>query len=306
MDMQVIHRTITALSNLYQELNDSLDTDQCKTDIYQVSRQKAYRRDYLILRDTEFEPLLLSIITQKVDSSILKRLDTLLEDNIHILEKKKNLYIKLDFSKLLELKLNKLFGQKLEMLLRDKELIKEFTYPTEAEKIMLLKETESEIQSLHDEIYNFKNENRWLKDNFYQSIQAISESYLKLIRFYFTDTQTEEKIITTLPNIEPDTIFKSKMYDKFLLLEQKLIEDNYLDDRLNWIAKHDNGSIDIKSLVTFLVGLIDYKYFLPNKDPKVKVFFEARYSIKIGQNFEKSRRQSLSERYGIIFHDYDF
>lgn len=306
MDMQVIHRSITALSNLYQELNDNLDTDQCKTDIYQVSRQKAYHRDYLILRDTEFEPLLLSIISQKVDSNILKRLDTLLQDNIHILEKKKNLYIKLDFSKLLELKTDKLFSSKLEMLLKDKELIKEFTYPTEAEKIMLMKETESEIQSLHDEIYNFKKENSWLTDNFYQSIQTISESYLKLIKFYFTDTQTEEKITTTSPNIESDTIFKTKMYDKFLLLEQKLIEDNYLDDRLNWIAKHDNGSIDIKSLVTFLVGLIDNKYFLPNKDPKVKVFFEARYSIKIGQNFEKSRRQSLAERYGIIFHDYDF
>lgn len=306
MDMQIIHRTISALSNLYQELNDSLDKDKCKTEIHQVLRQKAYHHDYLILESTKFEPLLLSIISQKVDSSILKRLDSLLNDNIQILEKKKHLYSTLDFDNLLELEVDKHFSHRLEMLLKDKELIKEFTYPTEEEKNMLLKETESEIQSLHSEIQDFKIENRWLVDNFYQQIQAISESYLKLIRFYFPSTQSDDRVTIVQSVIEPDSIFKTKMYEKFLTLEQKLIDDNYLDDRLNWIAKHDNSSIDIKSLVAFLVGLIENKYFLPNKDPKVKVFFEARYSIKIGQNFEKSRRQVLEDRYSIIFHDYDF
>ena len=305
MDMQTIHRTISALSNLYQELNDTLDKDKCKTDIHQISRQKAYYRDFIILENTEFEPLLLSVISQKVDSSILKRLDSLLNDNIQILEKKKHLYNTLDFSILLELELDKQFNHKLQILLKDKELIKEFTYPTQEEKDMLLKETENEIQSLHSEIQDFKKEYRWLADNFYLPIQTISESYLKLIRFYFPSTQSEEKFVAQAM-IEPDSIFKSKMYEKFLTLEQKLIEDNYLDDRLNWMARHDNGSIDIKSLVTFLVGLINNKYFLPSKDPKIKAFFEARYSIKIGQNFEKSRRQILEDRYSIIFHDYDF
>lgn len=96
------------------------------------------------------------------------------------------------------------------------------------------------------------------------------------------------------------------MFDKLLSLEKKLITDKYLDENLNWIAKHDNGTIDKKTLVTFLVGLVESRYFLPNKDSKIKFFFESRYNIEIGQNFERSRRTPLIDKYSSIFYDYPF
>ena len=73
-------------------------------------------------------------------------------------------------------------------------------------------------------------------------------------------------------------IFRTKMFEKFLILEQKLIADKYLKEEtrnkeLHWISTHENGKPDIKRLVTFLAGMLDNNYFLPNKDPKIKVFF---------------------------------
>lgn len=57
--------------------------------------------------------------------------------------------------------------------------------------------------------------------------------------------------------IEPDMVFRTRMYEKFLALEQKLLNDKYLDTELHWISLHDNGKPDIKRLVMFLVGLLD-------------------------------------------------
>jgi hypothetical protein len=89
-------------------------------------------------------------------------------------------------------------------------------------------------------------------------------------------------------------------------LEKKLIEDKYLNPELHWISVHENGKPDIKRLVTFLVGLLDNKYFLPGRDPKIKNFFESRYHITIGQNFERKRREPLLGDYKAVFHDYPF
>lgn len=108
------------------------------------------------------------------------------------------------------------------------------------------------------------------------------------------------------PAIEPDMIFRTNMLNKLLILEQKLIADKYLNEELHWLSAHENGKPDIKRLVTFLVGLLDNKYFLPGKDPKIKAFFEARYYITIGQNFERRRRESLFDDYKVVFYDYPF
>ena len=97
------------------------------------------------------------------------------------------------------------------------------------------------------------------------------------------------------------------MYNRFLSLEQQLIKDSYLNEVLNWVAKHDKThKIDIKSLITFLVGLLDNKYFLPGKDTKIRTFFENRYNIKIGQNFEGQRRLKYLEKYQTVFFEYRF
>ena len=139
---------------------------------------------------------------------------------------------------------------------------------------------------------------------------------------YTTLPQTETKFIDTplssqpIPDseiktestqeIEADMIFRLKIYDKFLLLENKLIKDKYLNEELHWISMHDNGKVDIKRLVIFLTGLVENNYFLPNRDPKIKIFFESRYNVTIGQNFEKKRRESLMSEYKEVFYDYPF
>ena len=90
------------------------------------------------------------------------------------------------------------------------------------------------------------------------------------------------------------------------MLEQRLVKDKYLNENLHWTSTHENGRLDIKRLVVFLAGLHANNYFLPNRDPKIKHYFETRYYIKIGQNFDKRRRELLADDYKIIFHDYPF
>ncbi len=101
-------------------------------------------------------------------------------------------------------------------------------------------------------------------------------------------------------------IFRTRMYEKLLALEQKLIADKYLNTELHWISSHENGKPDIKRLVIFLVALMENKYFLPGKDSKIKAFFENRYHISIGQNFERKRREPLQNEYKVVFFEYQF
>lgn len=106
--------------------------------------------------------------------------------------------------------------------------------------------------------------------------------------------------------IDPNMIFRTGKYEKFLTLEPKLIADKYLNKELHWVSTHENGKPDIKRLITFLAALLDNGYFLPNKNPKIKTFFELRYQITIGQNFERKRRESLLGEYKAVFYDYPF
>lgn len=161
--------------------------------------------------------------------------------------------------------------------------------------------------------------------NVFGKIFKLSSSFSSLLNNYFPVEKEKEEDATLIseaepisteseaaseqdihPAIEPDMIFRTNMYNKFLLLEKKLITDKYLDENLNWTSIHDNGKPDIKRLVTFLVGLLDNKYFMAGRDPKIKTFFEIRYHIIIGQNFEPKRREPLLNDYKVVFCDYSF
>ena len=96
------------------------------------------------------------------------------------------------------------------------------------------------------------------------------------------------------------------MFDKFRELEERLVKLGDLDVELRWQAKHKNDKPDIKRLVTFLTGLLDNGYFLPKRDMAIKRFFEMRYRITIGQNFERRRRESLTKIYRTIFYNLPF
>lgn len=191
-------------------------------------------------------------------------------------------------------------------------------YKAEQKKLNILYQKKKESDT---------NASRYTK-NLFAKICELSTTFQKIINSYFpveqdtnpvsiplgnhnpiTDQLDENsgKPVVTKLTIEPDMIFRSdEMYNKFQRLEQKLIADKYLDENLNWISRHGNGTIDIKGLVTFLVGLVENRYFLPNKDPKIKIFFEARYTIKIGQNFEGQRRVKYSDEYQMVFFEYKF
>lgn len=320
MDTKDINNAITELTSLYDNINKSWSNDKCLTDIYQVFRQEDYKESYNRLENTNIENIILDILSNSLNEKILIRLRTLLEENAHIYTTRQNKFTSIDFHKIYSLYEKHLFDNKFALLQKDKEDIQSFTYPTEQEKEILLKENQQEKNLLENERGGYLRSNTWILENYYTKIFDITQSFLSIINSYFTD-EKEEKFIPTEENnseqtkditekqtiqIEPDNIFRTNMFDKLLLLEKKLITDKYLDENLNWIAKRDNGTIDKKTLVTFLVGLVESRYFLPNKDSKIKSFFESRYNIEIGQNFERSRRTPLIDKYSSIFYDYPF
>lgn len=317
-----INIAIAEITSIYTNLNNCWGNDQCATDVYQAYRQKEYHESYEKLKDFNFESIILDIIANRLDEKILLRLRNLLNENIQIYQTRQNQFTNIDFQEVYTLQQKRLFDDKFALLAKDKEDIQNFPYPTERERQMLLKENQTERNQLDNERYDYIRSNIWMIKNFYSLIAEISKSFLSIIESYFPvekekiseaepindshETTSEPEQGNVPAQIEPDMIFRTGKYDKFLALESKLINDKYLNSELHWISTHENGKADIKSLIIFLIGLLDNRYFLPGKDPKIKLFFESRYHITIGQNFERRRREPLLNEYKITFYDYDF
>lgn len=178
------------------------------------------------------------------------------------------------------------------------------------------------LNKLYDEKREFQNEASKYTCNLFNNIYSLSLAFLKIVNCYITpqasvieEIEATKEITEEIENkielppplaIESDMIFMAKKLEKLLILERKLIDDKYLSKDFHWIATHKNRTIDKKKLITFLTGLVENKYFLPNRDPKIRAFFESRYHISIGQNFEKKRREPLVAEYKVVFHDYLF
>lgn len=188
----------------------------------------------------------------------------------------------------------------IERLTKDEERLEQ-TYKKEQEKLRIFYKQQKESDN-HASKY---------LENTFGKIYELGCYFISLLNSYFPIEKEEEDPILdtaeTILKIDPDTIFRTGMYDRFLSLEQQLIKDNYLNKTLNWVAKHDKThNIDIKSLITFLVGLLDNKYFMSGRDTKIRKFFEIRYNIKIGQNFEEKRRLKYIDQYQAVFFEYKF
>lgn len=324
MDTHSINTTITELTSLYSNLNKRWQNDTCASDLYQSYRQSEYYEVYKKLKEFNIENLILGMIVNSLDEKILVRLCTLLYDNIQIYETRQADFSIIDFSKVYSLQEERLFSNKAALLAKDKEDIQSYPYPTEQERNMLLKENQKERNLLENERSEYIHSNIWMLKNFYALIYEVSKSFISIIESYFPIetmfdgtkcsqkednpiVDTDELIFETPQEIDPDTIFRTGMFDRFLSLEQQLIKDQYLDESLNWVAKHDKThKVDIKSLITFLVGLLDNKYFMSGRDSKIRTFFEARYNIKIGQNFEEQRRLKYLDKYQVAFFEYKF
>jgi hypothetical protein len=312
-----LHTTIIELASLYDTLNKRWENDTCRTDVYQVYRQEEYHDCYEKLKIANIESIILEILASSLNEKILTRLRTGIENNIRIYKTRQTDFDGIDFHTLCQFDEEHQFSEKLKLLKKDREDIQEYPYPTEQERNMLLKENQQEINRLQNERSDYIRSRRWIEEDYYTRIVELSQSSLSIINSYFPGEEEKETVLATLDEskeepavesstIDPDVIFRSRMYDKFLLLELKLITDNYLNKDLYWIHNHKNNRTDVKSLVIFLTGLVDNNYFLPNRDPKIKLFFENRYQIRIGQNFEKKRRESCLSEYKAVFYDYPF
>ena len=251
----------------------------------------------------------------------------LLRENISRYEENKEILESLDYFNLVEQSLL-YYHDKRVSLVKDLELVKTYPYPSEVERQMLIDETRKELNELSSEVEKERNRIAPFCENFFPGIYQLSIELIAFINAYIPekDVITENQVKSVRQNIsngilvkngqtakvdDPDAIFRTKMFEKFMILERRLITDKYLKEEnqnkeLRWISTHENGKPDIKSLVTFLAGMLDNNYFLPNKDPKIKAFFESRYHIAIGQNFERKRRVPLLNEYKIIFHNYPF
>ena len=312
-----IYTSITELAAVYETLNKSLESDPCATDAYQVYRQRAYRDACAALRTMPVEPIALRLIAEGISDQVLIRLRDLIRANIHICETRKKFFRQVCFGDLCKLQEDYLFARQRTSLLSDRKLIEEYPYSTEQERKELLRENRTELNKLDTESDTYRRKNAvWINRDYYAVIYDISRFSNAVLDHYFP---IEKGVATTAPTTPKSTeksadakrvssneIFRSRMFDKFRELEQRLVTSGDLDEDLNWLAKHKNGKPDIKRLVTFMVGLMDYNYFLPNRDTLIKRFFEMRYRIPLGQNFERRRREPLIKIYRTIFFDLPF
>lgn len=250
-----------------------------------------------------------------------------LRENISLFEKHKEILEAFNSKKFIEQSLL-YYHEKRVSLEGDLEMIKTYPYPTEAERRMLIDETRKELSELSSDEEKESARIAPFYKNFFPDIYQLSKGLIAFINAYIPERYmiAENQAKSVRQNIsngilvandqtdkvnEPDEIFRTRMFEKFLILERRLVSDKYLKEEtqnkeLRWISTHENGKPNIKRLVTLLAGMIDNNYFLPNKDPKIKAFFESRYHIAIGQNFEKKRRVPLLNEYRIVFHNYPF
>jgi hypothetical protein len=312
-----IYTTIADMAALYQTLNEQLTFDPCRPTYEQVYRQEVYRDAYTRLQATGMERLAVRLVAESADEKVLTRLRGLLRETLRICEERGDTFRNIDFGAVYAAWDNHLFGDKRALILHDRATITNYPYPTEREREQLLRENRAELDALDDERCRYRQENlAWICKNYYTAVCDASRTAMSILDSYFPEKEKEtvpapaatdaNEQPTEAKSIAPDEIFRTRMFDKLRELEARLVKSGDLDGELRWQAKHRNDKPDIKRLVTFLAGLLDNGYFLPNRDTSIKRFFEERYRIAIGQNFERRRRAPLAKIYRTIFYDLPF
>lgn len=309
------YHEIATLSSLHEALNDELMVDSGRTSPGQVTRQKHYRDIVSQLQAINMEEAVIRLVAEGVNPEVLARVEAQISHTLRILEERKQVYDKVEFGCLLDLYEKYCYERQYSRIKEDVEFISSYPYPTEQERSRLLNESTHELNRLDNERAEFRRNNaEWIGTNFYSKIERLCLSNKRIISSYYSnkDLPVQEELSSvkneesTQKLISPEEVFKSRMYDRFLVLEDRLIQAGDLDKDLRWIALHKNGKPDIRRLVTLIVGLLDNDYFLPNRDVAIRLFFETRYHIVIGQNFERRRREMLRGIYKIAFHDLPF
>ncbi|SBV95834.1 hypothetical protein KL86DYS2_10982 [uncultured Dysgonomonas sp.] len=281
-------KSVTVVNNLRIEINKNLN-------IYIAHKEPFDKINTLEVCSSRYEPLYLEIEGQLKDTNKFWQELTQIRNSLESASWKND-------------------NAAIQRLTKEEERV-ENLYRREQEKLnrfyQLQKESDEDafqyIKNVFSEISKLSSSFSSLLDNYFPVEKEKEEDATFTSELEPIPTESESTTEQDIhPAIEPDMIFMTNMYNKFLLLEKKLITDKYLEENLNWTSVHDNGKPDIKRLVTFLVGLLDNKYFMTGRDPKIKTFFENRYYITIGQNFEPKRREPLLDDYPVVFCDYPF
>ncbi|BBE17804.1 hypothetical protein AQPE_1961 [Aquipluma nitroreducens] len=330
-NIQSVIEYFSAIYSSWQEVNCLLRNKIQNPDSGDLSSQKFLYKFYNKNKESNvFQTNLLNLIlasSAEKAGVVTTPLLVLLRENISLFENNKTILEDLNALKIIEQSLL-YYQDKRVSLGEDLKLIKTYPYPSEVERQMLIDETRKELNELSGEEEKERNRIAPFCENFFPGIYQLGKELVAFINAYIPekDVIAESQVKSFRQNIsngilvkndqtdkvaEPDAIFRTRMFEKFLILERRLLTDKYLKEEnqnkeLRWISTHENGKPDIKRLVTFLAGMLDNNYFLPNKDPKIKAFFESRYHITIGQNFERKRRVPLLNEYKIVFHNYPF
>ena len=297
INIQLVIEYISELYSSWQEVNRLLKIKIQHPDSGDLFSQEFLFSFYNKHKEPNvFQTKLLNLIlasSAEKAGVITTPLLVLLRENISLFEKNKEILENLNFYEMIEQSLL-YYQDKRVSLENDLRLIKTYPYPTEVERKMLIDETRKELNELSGEEEKERNQIAPLCQNFFSDIYQLSKDIVAFLNAYIPEkvNSSESPSQSVGQNVsqgnsgksdplgildDPNMTFRTRMFDKFLVLERKLIADKYLKEetqnkKLHWISTHENGKPDIKRLVTFLAGMLDNNYFLPNKDPKIKAF----------------------------------
>lgn len=310
MDTTHINMAIAGITNAYRQLNREWENDPCLQDISRIPRLEEYRLFLVRAEAFPVETLMLEMVAAAMEERVLAQLKAVIRENIRIYKDRAREFEAFDGNAIFVMELQDRFASKMEILAKQRQDVLSGIYPLNNEKQMLVREIGREMAALGEERDGWRRQGAWIRCNYYRKIYRRGIAILQVISAYFPgqgdDGDVSPEEVKEKAAVSPDRIFRTKMYERFLKLEQQLAADNYIGPQGNWILLHRNKKPDRKTLVIFLCALADNRYFLPGRDALVRDFFEDRFKITIGQNFEKKRREQLAGLYPLRFYNYGF
>jgi hypothetical protein len=170
-----------------------------------------------------------------------------------------------------------------------------------------------------DEIFKYKkNVFNDLRELGLRFISIINSCFVELKEIVDEESQINPKSIGCFNKKESNKVFKNNeikesdifrpnMFVKLLGLEKRLLKEGLLDDNLKWNPAPSPGITALRLVIVFIVRLDTNGYFMSKASDKQKrEFFESRYSVEIGQNFEENRRDRYLKKYHGVYSDYLF
>lgn len=181
-----IYKAIIELATGYDEINKEVKLDPCNVNnTFQLLRQKSYRDFYNKQSKIRFEELLLSIIFSQTEKDILNRVQNAIENYIKVYQERIDTFTAMDFMKLRACDIIENYDKKTRMAEKDIQDIKEYPYPTEQKREILLQEFNRELNRLQGEKTEYARSNDWASTNYYYLIYDLSKSYIGMIHHYF-------------------------------------------------------------------------------------------------------------------------